>query len=57
MTKIADSLTPTLERLPTRFAFKPQIATEKVAKHSNMLSRVSKRSKNVLVNLFVRMIW
>jgi hypothetical protein len=29
--KIADSLTPTLARLPASFTLKPQIATEKVA--------------------------
>jgi hypothetical protein len=49
VTNIADPITPTLVRLPTRFALKPQITAEKVAKHFNMLSRMSKRRKSVLV--------
>jgi hypothetical protein len=42
MTEIADSITPTLARVPTSLALKPQIATENISKHSDMVSRVER---------------
>jgi hypothetical protein len=62
MTEIADSNSPTLVRLPTSHTLKPQIAKKKLITQrlliaNNTVSRVSERSKTLLVVIFDLMIW